>query len=50
MKNILNNQDAYYPQAPITGASLRMKRVVHEVNRTEDEENDLIYSNKNYFS
>ena len=35
----------YYPQAPITGGTLRMKEVINEVNRVDDEANDLILSN-----
>ena len=35
----------YYPQAPVTGGTLRMKEVINEVNRVDDEANDLILSN-----
>ena len=28
MYNIINNQDAFYPQAPITGGSLKMHNLV----------------------
>ena len=33
MKNILVNLADYYPQAPITGGTLKMKEVINEVNR-----------------
>jgi hypothetical protein len=45
MKDILVNLADYYPQAPITGGTLRMKEVINEVNRVDDEANDLILSN-----
>jgi len=45
MKNILVNLADYYPQAPITGGTLRMKEVIHEVSKMNDEANDLILSN-----
>lgn len=45
IKNILINQASYYPQAPITGGSLRMNAAINEISRGDDEENDLIYSN-----
>jgi len=36
MKNILDNQTAYYPQAPVSGGTLRMKEAINEINRVED--------------
>ena len=36
MKNILVNLADYYPQAPITGGTLKMKEVINEVNRVDD--------------
>ena len=36
MKNILVNLADYYPQAPITGGTLKMKGVINEVNRVDD--------------
>ena len=45
MKNIVVNLADYYPQTPITGGTLKMKEVINEVNRVDDEANDLILSN-----
>jgi len=45
IKGILVNLAEYYPQAPITGGTLRMKEVINEVNRVDDEANDLILIN-----
>ena len=45
MKDILVNLADYYPQAPITGGTLRMKEVINEVNRVDDDANDLLLSN-----
>ena len=46
LNNILINLADMYPQAPATGGSPRMKEAINEVNRVDDEENDLIYANK----
>lgn len=45
VKDVLINLADYYPQAPVTGGTLRMNSAINEVNRVEDEENDLIFSN-----
>ena len=45
LKDVLVNLADYYPQAPITGGTLRMKEVINEVNRVDDEANDIILSN-----
>lgn len=37
IKSILINQADYYPQAPITGGTLKMNNVINEVNRVDDE-------------
>lgn len=36
IKNIFNNQAAYYPQAPVSGGTLRMSDVINEINRVDD--------------
>ena len=50
--NILTNLSDSYPQAPTSGGTIRMREVTSEVNRVEDDENDLIYTSgikiKNY--
>jgi hypothetical protein len=43
--SILTNLADLYPQAPATGGTLRMREVINEVNRVDDEENDLILAN-----
>jgi len=35
IKNILINLADYYPQAPITGGTPRIKNVIHEISRVE---------------
>jgi len=35
IKTILDNQAAYYPQAPVSGGTLRMNDVINEINRAE---------------
>ena len=51
--NVLKNLADLYPQATPSGGTPRMKEVIAEINRTEDENNDLIYANgikiKDYF-
>ena len=44
LHNILINVADSYPQAPISGGTPRMREVITEVNRIEDEENDLIWN------
>ena len=44
LHNILINVADNYPQAPISGGTPRMREVITEVNRIEDEENDLIWN------
>ena len=45
MNDILANLADNYPQAPPSGGTPRMRDVVFELNRVEDEENDLIFAN-----
>jgi hypothetical protein len=45
LKNIMINLADSYPQAPASGATPKMKDVINDVNRADDEENDLIYAN-----
>ena len=44
LRNILINQAYNYPQAPISGGTPRMREVINDINRTDDEENDLIWT------
>lgn len=44
LQNIFINLIDYYPQATGIGGSLRMKDVIVEINRIEDEENDFIFN------
>ena len=44
LRNILINQADNYPQAPISGGTPRMREVITDVNRVDDEENDLIWT------
>ena len=46
LHNILINLADSYPQAPASGGTPRMREVITEVNRVDDEENDLIWVNK----
>lgn len=41
---MINLADSY-PQATASGGTPRMKEVINDVNRTDDEENDLIFAN-----
>jgi hypothetical protein len=43
--NILVNLADSYPQAAASGGTLRMKEVIKEVNRVNDQYNDFIYNN-----
>jgi hypothetical protein len=45
ISDILVNLADLYPQAQPTGGTPRMREVIAEINRVEDEENDLIYAN-----
>lgn len=45
LDGILSNLADYYPQALPTGGTPRMKEVIKEINRVEDQENDLIFAN-----
>ena len=36
----------YYPMAPATGGTPKMREVLSSINRAEDEEFDLIYAHK----
>ena len=44
LHNILINLADSYPQAPISGGTPRMREMITEVNRADDEENDLIWT------
>ena len=44
LENVLINLADSYPQAPVVGGTPRMRDVIHEVNRVEDEENDFIFT------
>lgn len=43
--NTLTNLADLYPQAQTSGGTPRMRDVIADVNRVQDEENDLIYAN-----
>lgn len=45
LSTILANLTDNYPQAPASGGTPRMREAILEINRVEDEENDLIYAN-----
>lgn len=45
LRNVLINLSDSYPQAPSSGGTPRMREVINEVNRANDEENDLIFAN-----
>ena len=42
LHNILINLADSFPQAPVSGGSIRMREVINEINRADNEENDLI--------
>ena len=44
LRNILINQADNYPQAPISGGTPRMREAINHIDRTDDEENDLIWT------
>ena len=44
MNNILINQADSFPQAPVSGGTPRMREAITEVNRADDEVNDLIWT------
>ena len=44
LHNILINLADSYPQAPASGGTPRMREAINEVNRVDDEENDLIHT------
>jgi hypothetical protein len=44
LNNILINLSDNYPQAPASGGTLRMREVITEVNRSDSEENDFIFT------
>jgi hypothetical protein len=46
MGDILVNLADYYPQTSAAGQSPRMRDVITEVYRIDDEENDFIFANK----
>lgn len=45
MNDILVNLADNYPQAQASGGTPRMREVITEVNRVDDEQNDLIFAN-----
>ena len=44
LHNILVNLAGWYPQAPSSGATLRMREAITEINREDDEENDFFFT------
>ena len=50
LRSILINQADNYPQAPISGGTPRMQEVISDIDRTDDEENDLIWTSRNKIS
>ena len=44
LRNILINQADNYPQAPISGGTPRMREAINHIDRTDDEENDFIWT------
>ena len=44
LHNILINLAGCYPQAPSSGATLRMREAITEINREDDEENDFFFT------
>lgn len=45
LTSILVNLADSYPQAPAAGGTPRMREAILNIDRVEDEENDLIYAN-----
>ena len=46
LRNILINQADNYPQAPVSGGTPRMRDAINDIDRTDDEENDLIWTSQ----
>jgi hypothetical protein len=46
LAHTLSNLADLYPMAAPSGGTLRMRNIINEVNRVDDEENDFIYCNK----
>ena len=44
VNNILLNAADYYPQAPASGGTPRMKGVITNVNRVDNPDNDIIFN------
>ena len=44
LNNILINLADCYPQAPASGSTPRMREVITEVNRQDDQENDFFFT------
>jgi hypothetical protein len=44
LNNILVNLAGSYPRAVSSGVSLRLKNAIEEINRRDDEENDILLS------
>lgn len=45
LSTILLNLTDNYPQAPASGGTPRMRDAILDINRVDEEENDLIYAN-----
>lgn len=45
LATILVNLTDNFPQAPASGGTPRMREAILDINRVEDEENDLIFAN-----
>jgi CRISPR/Cas system-associated endoribonuclease Cas2 len=45
LAHTLNNLADLYPMATPSGGTLRMRNIINEVNRVDDEENDFIFCN-----
>ena len=45
LREVLYQLAGNYPQAPPTGVTPRMKRVLTDINRSQDEKNDFIVIN-----
>ena len=45
VNNILLNTADNYPQAPASGGTQRMRKVITDINKVDNPDNDLIYNN-----
>ena len=46
VNNILINAADYYPQAPVSGGTPRMRETITDVDRVDDPDNDLLFNSK----